>query len=187
MAEYAARDHLEIAGIEVFLPCARAHPSRPGHQDAPLFPGYLFLNYDLEEQGWARLHRIPQLLGLVAFGGEVPPVPDEVIDELAQRVRAINGTGGLWTRFRSGDRVRVALGPTESLAEVIEETKSPQSRVRVLMEFLGRLVEARVRWQDVQPVAANGLVHNHNGHPQRRTRGRGRWIRGFGPRIVEAL
>ena len=185
LAEYVVRGHLETAGFGVFLPCGQTRTPRPGHQDAPLFPGYLFLRYDLEKQGWGPVRRVPQLVGLVSFGKEVPAVPDDVMDDLVQRVKAINGRGGLWPRFRPGERVRVALGPTESLAEVVEPAKSPRARVRVLLEFLGRTVEAKVPWRDLQPVSASGPNGNWHGPSPRRTRGRGRWIKGHGPRVVE--
>lgn len=186
LAEYTARERLEAAGLEVLLPCGPSRAPRPGHQDTPLFPGYLFIRYDLEERGWDQLHRVPQLLGLVAFEGMVPSVPDEVIYQLARLIEAMNGTNELWNRFHPGQRVRVTLGPTESLAEVVEEAKSPQARVRVLVEFLGRLVEARIPWRDVQPMGADGFLRNWNSRAPRRTRGRGRWIRGYGPNASAA-
>ena len=186
LAEYAARERLETAGLDVLLPCAQGRAPRRGHQDTPLFPGYLFLRYDLEQQGWDQLRRVPQLMGLVAFEGVVPSVPDEVMYELAQRIEAMNGNNGLWNRFHPGQRVRVTLGPTESLAEVVEEAQSPHARVRVLVEFLGRLVEARVPWRHVQATGADGFVRNWNRRTPRRTRGRGRWIRGYGPNAAAA-
>ncbi|MCE2463810.1 MAG: transcription termination/antitermination NusG family protein [Dehalococcoidia bacterium] len=53
LAEYAARDHLETAGLEVFMPCARTCTPRLGHEDMPLFPGYLFLRYDRRNEATA--------------------------------------------------------------------------------------------------------------------------------------
>jgi hypothetical protein len=98
---------------------------------------------------------------------------------------AAKGSGGLWTRFRLGETVRVALGPTESLAEVVEEARSPQARVGVLLEFLGRQVEVKVPWKNVQPVGYQGLIETWSERPPRRTRGKGRWLTGYGPRISE--
>ena len=183
--EYLARDQMETAGLEVLMPCARTPRPRPGHNDAPMFPGYLFVHCDLAEQAWSQLRRVPQLLGLVGFGGVLASVPDEVIDELVQRIDAVNGRGGLWLRFKPGDRVRVTLGPLESLAEVVEDAKSPEGRVRVLLDFLGGLTEARVPWIHVQPVGKHSLIGSEHGNSPRRTRGGRRWIRGYGPRVVE--
>jgi transcriptional antiterminator RfaH len=187
LAEYTARDRLETAGCEVFLLCVGTVRPRRGREDAPLFPGYLFLHYDLEEIGQEFLAQVPQLVGLVAFDGVVTAVPDEVIAELKERVEAINGSGGLWTRFRSGDRVRVTLGPSESFAEVVIETKSPRDRVRVLLEFLGRSVYAEVPWKDVRPVGVDEGARSAQStkYKIRRTRGKGRYTKGFGHRAGE--
>ena len=186
LAEYLAKDRLESLGLEVFLPCSRTKHNRRGHDDSPLFPGYMFVRYDAEQRGWRSLHQVPQVLGPVSFGGEVPALPNEVIDDLMGRVSAINGTGGLWTRFLPGDRVQVSLGPIESLARVVEEAESPEARVTVLLQFLGRLVEAQVPWCDVRPTSTQGLlIGNWSGRVPRRTRGKGRWIKGQGPRSPE--
>lgn len=71
MAEYVTRDSLEAVGVEVFLPCVRARPCRPGREDAPFFPGYLFLRYNMEERGLNPLQQIPQPVRPVSFGGVI--------------------------------------------------------------------------------------------------------------------
>jgi len=185
LKEYAAREQMETAGFEVFLPCVKTLRPRRGRRDTPLFSGYLFLRHDLEGQGWGSMHRLPQFVRLVAFGGVVPPVPDEVITELGRRVAAVNDVGGLWTRFQPGDRVRVALGPMESLGEVVEEAKSSRRRVRVLLDFLGRQVYAQIPRPGLQAVRAEEPLANSNYRPPRRTRGKGRWLRGYNPGNLE--
>ena len=183
LAEYAAESRLQGEGIDVFLPCAKTPRPRPGRTNTPLFPGYLFLRYDMEKSGVRQLRKMPQLVGMVAFQGTVPPVPDQVISDLAERVETLNAFGGVWTQYRAGERVSVSLGSVESLARVVTDASSPRARVRVLLDFMGRLVEAKVPWQHVKPVGHGSiLVGEWNRRPRRRTRGKGRWIRGFGPR-----
>ena len=83
--------------------------------------------------------RVQELAGLVGFDGAAPSVPDEVIDELWQRVAEINGGGGLWRRCRPADRVLVRLGSreSESRAELLAGAKSPHGRLRVLFGVPG--------------------------------------------------
>jgi len=150
---------------------------------APLFPGYLFLRCDLEESEWGLVRRLPGILGLVSFGGVVPAVPDEAVASLAERVEETNNSGGLWITFRPGDTVRVMSAKMGTLAQVLEEPKSADSRVRVLMEFMGGLVPAAVPWRDLQPVRGPEHMIGRD-RPARRTRGGGRWIRGFGPQAA---
>ncbi len=119
--------------------------------------------------------------GWVSFGGEVPSVPDEVVSVLRERAEAIDREGGLWRHYRPGETVRIISNNIESLAEVIEEAKSPQARVKVLLSFMGRLVSAQVPWENLQPTED---LSSEKLRPTRRTRGRGRWIQGFGPRAA---
>ena len=170
---------LERDGFEVFLPAVRTMRSRTGYSDEPLFPGYVFLRYDRENWDWFLVNRLPGIQGWVRFNGTASSVPDEIVKELAQRVEKINKSGGLWTRFRRGQKVRVVSEGLDSLAEVIEEPKTPKARVDVLLEFMGRMVTARVPWHNLRPTEESS--GNQGRKLPRRTRGRGRWIRGFGP------
>ena len=174
-AEYLAAGELRREGLEVYFPRVKVIQPRTGHTDTPLFPGYLFLRCDPDSDGWPVFRPIHRVLGWVGFGGEVPSVPDEFVDELEQRLTK-GGDQGVWHRFRPGELVRVVSQSLESLAEVVEEAKSPNARVKVLLEFMGRMVPAQVPWMNLQPVESQPHLA---ARPPRRTRGNGRWVRGF--------
>lgn len=174
---------LRRAGFELFFPCVQPLRIQRSRAEEPLFPGYIFVRYDMASHGWPSLYHVPRMTGWVRFGGVVHPVPDEVIAQIVQRIEAVEKRNGLWARFRRGERVRIALGPVESVGEVLEEPQSPRARVRLLLEFLGRRVEAQVPRRHVRPAGAHGLIKNWNESCPRRTRGKGRWIQGYGPRL----
>jgi transcriptional antiterminator RfaH len=182
-AEYMAAGELGRDGFEIFFPRVLSPQPRLGHADTPLFPGYLFLRCDSEGEGWPSLRLGHRVSGWVSFGGIVPSIPDELVAELMGRVDSINATNGLWRRFRPGERVRVVSKTLESLAQVVEEAKSPHARALVLLQFMGRVVEARVPWADLQPVQDQPLEKLR---VPRRTRGGGRWVRGYGPNAVSS-
>ena len=184
LGEYIAADGLEQAGLQVFCPCIQTRRPRPGWQNAPLFPGYLFVRCDSIQMRWSSFHQVPQVLGLVSFEGIAPSVPDEVIEELSQRVEAINQAGGLLTCFVPGQKVRLVSGNIESLAEVLEEPRTANSRVKILLHFLGRTVPAQVPREDLQTVATEESWAIPRGARPRRTRGNGRWVRGWAPRSL---
>lgn len=177
--EFLAAGELERDGFELFFPRVQTPHPRAGHSDHPLFPGYLFLRLDPESQGWPSFRPGHRILDWVSFGGEVPWLPDEVVDELRGRLERIEREGGLWRRLRAGQKVRVIDHSFANIAEVVEDAKSPQSRVKVLMEFMGRLVSAQVPCEHLWPLET-GTAEMHR--PPRRTRGRGRWIEGYGSR-----
>ena len=77
--------------------------------------------------------------------------------------------------------VNVVSGAIENLAQVVEDTRSPTARVRVLMEFMGSWVSAQVPLESIRSTESDPKDNNL---ARRRTRGKGRWVRGFGSRQV---
>ena len=183
--ERAAASDLERFGLEVFSPWVRPVDRRRGVGDTPLFPGYLFLRCCLESDSWA-IQASPHVWGLVRFEREAAPLPDEVVEDLRARVADINDEGGLWTRFKPGDTVRVYSARTETLASVLEEPTSSRARVKVLMRFMGRLVPAQVPFAALRPASPDESIDGPPARRERRTRGGGRWITGFSPRLAPA-
>lgn len=181
MAEYIAADGLARDGFEVFLPSVKSATPRRGHSEVPLFPGYLLLKCDPQGQGWPTFRSSHHLYGWVKFGGEIPTIPEEVVFELNRRIVNLNSGAGLWRRFGPGEIVRVVFGAMDSEAEVLEAAKTSSGKTKIIMEFMGRLVSAKVPWESlretVNPVENSSIS-------RRRTRGGGRWISGQGPRAI---
>ncbi len=175
-AEYRVARHLDRRGIETFLPLVRAVRPRPGYSTVPLFPSYLFARVDLEQVELASILWTPGLRRIVSFNNRLATVPDDVIEHIRRRVEEINEYGGLPTHdFKPGERVLICSGPLAGLEAVFQGPMGPAERVRVLVEFLGRITKATV------PVDA--LAHLPEGSAPvrrklpRRTRGKGRRIR----------
>ena len=182
-AEYQAASELTREGYEIFFPTVKSPHNRLGHPDTPLFPGYLFLRHDPETSDWPSFRPAHRIAGWVRFDGVIPSVSDDVIADLEQRVAGIYASTGLWRRYRRGEAVQVVSGHLESIGEVVEEAKTPEARALVLLQFMGRLVQARIPWSDLQPITPKPARQQppDKVHAPRRTRGGGRWVRGFGP------
>jgi len=146
-----------------------------------LFPGYLFIKVDEDPELWPTFSPGHRVFRWLRVGDVIPSIPDEVVDDLKQRVDALNGDHGLWRKYRVGETVRVVSETLESLAEVVEEAKSPQAKALVLLQFMGRMVPTRVPWANIQPVEDRP---KEKLRISRRTRGRGRWVRGQHPRTA---
>ena len=182
--EYLAAGELARDGFEIFFPCIKTPNPRPGHSESPLFPGYLFIRWDQEAAGWPTFRAGHRVSGWVKFGNEIPWLPDEVVSELARRQEEINKDGGVFRRFLPGEKVRVIHGNLQGLAEVVEEAKYPRLRARVLLQFMGGLVNADVPWDALRPME---ITPETTLKVLRRTRGRGRWINGLGSRTANAV
>lgn len=177
--EYVAKDHLTAAGFEVLLPSVPSDPPRPGRTDAPLFPSYLFLRFDLEQDGTLALGHVPGPVRLVTFEGVAPFLPDDAVESLVRATEEIASEGGIWPRFQPGEEVSVHWGGSEIWGRVLEENRSPRARVRVLLDFVGAQVDVQVPGDRVRLLTGS--------RPPRRTRGHGRFIGGVAaPRYAGA-
>jgi transcriptional antiterminator RfaH len=172
-----ARQEMLAAGLleqrltaAVLLPQVRQR-TRGQMRSAPLFPGYLFVELDLEHVEASAVNNTPGVIRLVAFGGVPKPVPGRVIAALQARLAELEAQGGLPQHpFKEGDRVRLKEGPLAGLEAVFVGPMRPAERVRVLLEFLGQEQEALVPVADLE--AAGGPARR-----PRRTRGKRRPIR----------
>ena len=77
--------------IEVYFPRLRVNPVNPRSRKlVPYFPGYMFVQVDLEEIGLSTLQWMPYSIGLVSFGGEPAAVQEHLIHEIRKRVDKIS-------------------------------------------------------------------------------------------------
>ena len=172
------REGFELYFPQVDIPVQNSQPVR-----VPMFPGYLFLRCDIMGDDLPVISRLPGVFGWVRVDGDIPDIPDDAIERLRSRVESFRSSGGMWERFKAGQLVRVAQGRLEGLATVLVEPKSPRDSVRVLLEFMGRQVQATVPWHGLEPLPGD-QADGPSQRRRRRTRGHRRWINGLGPRAT---
>ncbi len=126
-------------GFVVYYPRLKVVPVNPrSRKIKPYFPGYLFIQADLDQIGKSTFQWMPHTLGLVSFGGEPAIVPENLLQTIQVRVDEINAAGGeVFEGLKPGDVIRINEGPFSGY-EAIFDTRLPGSvRVRVLLELLG--------------------------------------------------
>jgi transcription antitermination factor NusG len=124
--------------IEVFYPRLRVNPVNPrARRYKPYFPGYLFVQIDLDILGNSAFQWMPHTLGLVTFGGEPAYVPESLIHAIQQRVDEIAKAGGeVLDGLHSGDVVQIERGPFEGYEAIFDAQLPGTERVRVLLKLL---------------------------------------------------
>jgi len=129
---------LKARAVEVFYPRLRVNPVNPrARKIKPYFPGYMFIQADIEEQGYSKFQWLPNSLGLVLFGGEPALVPNNLIVEIKKKVEQIAAAGGVvLDGLKKGDKVRIQSGPFKGYDAVFNEQLSGSERVKILLAFL---------------------------------------------------
>lgn len=136
--ERAVAEFLQTRDVTFYAPLIRVKPVNPrSAKERPYFPGYLFVEADLQAEGQQAFSWIPGSRGLVSFGEEPAIVPNNLIHELRQRLVQLNAHGGLErVEFHKGERVRIVSGPLAGYDAIFDMRLSGKERVQVLMRFL---------------------------------------------------
>lgn len=139
-------------GLECFAPRIRYRKNTrrgPVWFVEAMFPGYLFARFVFTE-----VHRHVQSVHgvstIVRFGGRVAMIPAETIAGL----REASGDEEMVVfnpEPRVGDVVKIAEGAFLGLEAVVTQVLPAKERVKVLLEFLGRSVEAEISVPRVIP------------------------------------
>jgi transcriptional antiterminator RfaH len=161
--EHLAAAHLRaLAGVTVF--CPRVRFKRVTCQGAvwvteAMFPTYLFAHFELSTM-LRQVAYTQDVRGIVRFADEYPTIEDEVLAQLREHV-GVQEVKELAYAPSEGDDVTIAAGAFAGLEAVVTQVLPAKERVTVLIEFLGRKIEAeveccRILHQSEQKAAATG-------------------------------
>ena len=161
---------------EIFVPRVNVIQSTGNVNSTPLFPGYAFVMVEAGERFWSEILKIPGVYSWLRFDGVAATVPSEVIDSVKRKVSELNLRGGTWNRLRAGEFVTVVTDKIDTIGQVVEDARSPNNMVVVMLEFMGRLIRASVPWDSVDRSYGGNPLPVQYRKRLRRTRGKGRYI-----------
>jgi len=151
--EYKAEGYLTAKGLEIFNPRLEDFTIRNGKitkEVKPLFPGYIFGNFDLERDytlvKWGR-----GVKKLVSFGGLPTPVSEVVIDEIKKRVDGL-GIVRLDQNFKPNDVVRIKAGPFRDFLGIFQKWIPEKERVRILLNLIAYQPSLEIHYGLVEKV-----------------------------------
>ncbi len=135
-----------VLGVEAFSPRLRFR--KPTKRGAvwfveALFPGYLFACFNYRD-----LHRqvqfSPGISSIVHFGDRVAVLNEDTVAAL----RKLGGDDEVIIfdpQLHVGDTVQIVEGAFQGLEAVVTQLLPGKDRVKVLLDFLGRQIEAEVQ------------------------------------------
>lgn len=136
--ESAAAAHLKNQDFAVFLPKREKivrHARKIEKVRRPFFPGYLFLNLDLDRERWRSINSTVGVVRIVMQNERPAPAPIGVIEAL----KAACGDDDILhvnADFSIGQKVRVIGGPFADFVGELDQLTDVE-RVRVLLDIMG--------------------------------------------------
>ena len=154
--ESLAEANLKRQDFETYLPWYRRVARQRGtwrEVIEPLFPRYLFLRIDPNQQTVAPIRSTLGVTTLVTFGHRLAPVSDDIINAIRQNADAHTGLHlPPEHQFKRGDTVAITAGPFEGLQGIFE-TSSGAQRVAVLLDILGKSTKVVLSRSQIEPTA----------------------------------
>jgi len=116
----------------------------------PMFPGYVFVSFDVAGGLWRKIQSTYGITRLVSFGKEPAMVPLDIVSQLMLRC---DTAGKLLPPklLKPGDQVRMTSGPFADFVAAIE-TIAPDRRVWLLMEIMGGQTRVAVSADQLRTV-----------------------------------
>jgi transcriptional antiterminator RfaH len=145
--ETKALFNLKRQGFNAYLPQyrkTRRHARRTDTVLAPLFPKYLFVEFDLDMEKWSCINSTLGVNSLIKFGALPSAVPTDLIDDIKARE---DDTGMVslnrQLKIKHGDRVTVITGAFSDHTGIFE-CQNDDERIIILLNLLGRDVRVRL-------------------------------------------
>ena len=154
---FRAQENLENQGFTCFQPRLRVEKLRAGrrtHRIEPLFPGYLFVQFEEYGPSWHTVRSTRGVHRLVAFGDQPARVPAGVVDALMQNAHDGEQGHDAEPAIRSGDRLRIENGPFANL-EATFQSYDGEQRAIVLLEMLHKQHRLSLALKDVRRLDAH--------------------------------
>ena len=126
--------------------------------DRKLYPGYVFIELTLEENGavsedaWFAIKETPGVGNFIGSIGRPIPMSQEDVDKMLQQVEKAEGGELISVDFVKGDPVKIKEGAFENFEGVVEEILPERGLARVVTTIFGRPTPVELEYWQIEKV-----------------------------------
>ena len=171
------QQELSIAGFQTYYPMLKHCNDGFRWNLKPLFHGYMFIKIEDLAKSEQHLNRIRGVIDFLRQDGIPADISQGFMEQLKNKVNQINEQEGVWKTYNIGDKVVLESYGLSTIGTVIQHSMSDKTRVRILIDFMGKEIKAEVNWFDLAPYEHS--VDHLTKTNTRRTRGRNRPIKTY--------
>jgi len=154
LEERIKRGGLEDKFGEILVPTEEVVEMKEGQKrrsERKLFPGYVFLQMEMDDETWHLVKDVPKVLGFVGGSSDRPaPISDREADNMLQRVQEGADKPRPKVLFEPGEVVRVIDGPFNDFSGVVESVNYEKSKLQVAVQILGRSTPVELDFGQVE-------------------------------------
>jgi len=115
-----------------------------------VFPGYVLIEMELDDQTWYLVKNTIGVTGFVSSGNKPVPLQEHEVQNILTSLQ----DGGLHTRpeWKKGDVIRVTVGPFADFNGTIEEVNTEKQKLKVLISIFGRDTPVELDFNQIEKV-----------------------------------
>lgn len=138
--------------VDAVVPCQQVLKIKRGKrvQDSQkLFPGYVFVNANINSDAYSALNAIPKVLGFLGSKNKPEEVSQEKMESILSSAES-QESGGSNAVFEVGETLNVIKGPFESFNGVVEEFDADKKKVKISILIFGRATSVELELNQVE-------------------------------------
>ncbi len=117
-----------------------------------LYPGYLMVQMNLDDDVWFTLRETPGFGDFVGGRGTPTPMSQDEVDNVLGRMDESKEQPKMSVQFTKGDRVKIKQGPFENIDGVVEEVNPDKGTLEVAVTIFGRSTPVSLGYWEVEPL-----------------------------------
>jgi len=136
--------------IEVSVPMQEVIEIKNGSKKTvqkKMFPGYVFLNMEMNDDTWYVVRNTRGVTGFVGPGSKPVPLTEEEMHKMG-----LVETLSVLVDVEVGDTVEVVSGAWENISGVVQEIKEKDQTVTIQVDMFGRETSVEIGFDDIRKV-----------------------------------
>ncbi len=139
-------------------PRPRTKPSEKKFVERKLYPGYVFVEMDLEEDGtigeraWFLIKETTGVGDFVGSAGKPVAMSQADVDKMLMQVERPEDGSTLAVEFKKGDQVKIKEGAFEGFEGLVDEVLPDKGLIRVIVTIFGRATPVELEYWQVETL-----------------------------------
>lgn len=151
-------DRIRIAKMEdkfedIMIPSETVVEVKKGEKRSKsrkVFPGYLFVRMELNNETWHLVKNTPKVTGFVGNATNPAPVPEDQVLRITTQIKEGKMKPKLKIEFEKGESIRVKEGPFANFNGTVDEVNVEKGRLKVLVSIFGRSTPIDLEFAQVE-------------------------------------
>jgi len=137
-------------------PSPRGRTSEKKYVDRKMYPGYVFIEMELDENGrlseesWYLIRETTGVGDFIGAGGKPTPMDPVDVEKMLAQVEKADEGAPVALEFAPGDVVKIKEGAFENFEGAVDEVLADKGLVRVIVTIFGRATPVELEYWQIE-------------------------------------